>query len=100
MELPAGSRDQLLQKLNAHHAAEESQGGEKQDSPQDASEASSSTADESAASNSELVLRLILQSGRFESEEAVSAAVDEYIGGKPLAYITGQCKNFGCAFMS
>lgn len=47
----------------------------------------SSTDEESDA---ELALRLILESGRYSSDEAVEGAVNEYIGGKPLAYITSK----------
>lgn len=40
-------------------------------------------------SETELVLKHILESGKFSTEEDVHKAVDEYVGGKPLAYITG-----------
>ena len=93
MELSPSTHDQLLQKLNAHHT-EESQSGEQQDVSQGAAQANGSSADDEAASNSELVLRLVLQSGKFENEKDVSAAVDEYIAGKPLAYITGEWSGY------
>lgn len=93
MELSPSTREQLLRKLNAHHA-EESQSGEKHDASQDDAQLNGSSANDETASNSELVLRLVLQSGKFENEKDVSAAVDEYIAGKPLAYITGEWSDY------
>lgn len=40
--------------------------------------------------DAELALRLILESGRYNSEQEVQTAVDEYTSGKPLAYITSE----------
>lgn len=42
------------------------------------------------STDSEQVLSVILKSDKIGSEEQVGQAVDEYIGGKPLAYITGE----------
>jgi hypothetical protein len=42
------------------------------------------------STDSEQVLSAILKSDKIASEEQVGQAVDEYIGGKPLAYITGE----------
>lgn len=42
-----------------------------------------------SANDAELILRLISESGLYSSDdEQVEGAVDEYINGKPLAYIT------------
>jgi hypothetical protein len=40
------------------------------------------------STDSEQVLDAVLNSDKINSERAVREAVDEYIGGKPLAYIT------------
>ena len=42
------------------------------------------------STDSEQVLSAVLKSNKIGSEEQVRQAVDEYIGGKPLAYITGE----------
>jgi len=42
--------------------------------------------------NSELVLRTIINSEKFSNKEEsdITAAVEDYIKGNPLAYITGE----------
>lgn len=45
---------------------------------------------EGETGDSEAVLRHILDSRRCSSAEEVGGMVDEYVAGKPLAYITGQ----------
>jgi hypothetical protein len=62
-------KDKLLAKLDAYHPSTE-QGGEESDSM--------------------LVLRRIVGCGRYTSDGEVEGAVEEYVGGKPLAYITGE----------
>jgi hypothetical protein len=71
-------RSDLLEKLSAYQAASTSSAGA----------ARSKSSDEE--SDAELAFRLIIESGRYASDEAVEGAVDEYIGGKPLAYITSR----------
>lgn len=63
-------RQTLLQRLDAHHHP------------------SASTANDNET-DADLVLRRIVESGRYTTENEIEGAVGEYIGGKPLAYITG-----------
>lgn len=62
----------LLKQLDEHHGKDE----QHQDSQGD--------------SESQMVLRHVLESGRFSDEKEVQQAIDEYLTGKPLAYITGE----------
>jgi hypothetical protein len=70
MSLSDASQQSLLQKLDQYHQR--------------------SLGAEEAKSDSKLVLSRILECGRYSSEESVTNVVDEYVGGRPLAYITGK----------
>lgn len=76
MSIPGLSNElagKLLQKLDAYHPHQPA-----------------STSDTEDESDSKLVLRRIVECGRYESDEEIEKAVEEYVGGKPLAYITGE----------
>jgi hypothetical protein len=79
LSISTSLRSALLTKLDAYRA-------------QSTSTPDQGTTNGHGSTDSEQVLTAVLSSSKTESEDQVEKAVDEYIGGKPLAYITGEPK--------
>lgn len=87
----------LLKKLDALHDEEQTQqqavlaNGQVHDGAE-----SSNGSSAVQESKSQLVLRHVLESGKFSTEKEVEDALNEYMKGRPLAYITGMCGSQRC----